>query len=302
MTIGQRGLFVVFEGGEATGKSTQARRLADTLELHNISTYLTREPGSTRLGARIRDLIMDPESGDISRKAEMLLFAADRADHVENVVMPALTEGKLVICDRFRASTMAYQAFAGGLNADKVDFISDYAAEGLQPDITFFIDLDPRIGLDRASKRNNGNRFDEKPLDYHQKIRKGFKMQRDDSWVTIDGEQTIDEIHNKVADHVMHVLHVLRKISTDPTRLFRHRGSKDPIREMVRFFDEKHDRSSEEKSAVIYWSERTTKGCHECGQKVVALATGSTPASIVAATYWCYNCKKERRVDGLAIV
>lgn len=215
MTTTQRGLFIAFEGGEGSGKSTQAKMLNEGLVNHNIRAMQTREPGGTRVGEKIREILLQRGDGAImSPVAEVLLFMADRAEHVQRTIKPFLEVGTTVITDRYSASTMAYQSYAGTLNGDHVAMLNSYASGGLKPDITFLLDVDPEVGLKRAMDKNH---FEQRGLEYHEKVRSGYLMQRDDSWITIsatDNEQmSPTEIHARILDHVLHVMHVVRHLS-----------------------------------------------------------------------------------------
>lgn len=195
MTEPYKGLFVVFEGGEGSGKTTQAKRMAKALEEDGVPHLLTHEPGGSALGYKLREILLDPDRDPISKKAEALLFAADRAEHVEKVILPALHEGRVVVCDRYIASTMAYQAYAGGLPTNTVQDFSNWASGNLYPDVTFLLDIEPVHGLQRAAMRGKTNRIDERSITYHELVRKGFLRQVDDSWVTLDARDTILELH-----------------------------------------------------------------------------------------------------------
>lgn len=213
----QRGMFIVLEGGEGSGKTTQARLLADELRALAIPTLLTREPGDTPLGAKLRALLLDRNSEPMSRKAEALLFAADRAEHVEKVIMPALEEGRVVICDRYIASTMAYQVYAtGDLGEAEVSTISDWASDDLLPDVTLFLDVDPVVGLERAMRADReNNRFEDKNLAFHERVRRGFLRQQTWSWITIDAFKSIEEVHRQILSHVLGVIHVVTALNFD---------------------------------------------------------------------------------------
>ncbi len=166
-------VFIVFEGGEGSGKTTQALALAAYLqEQHDLQVVLTSEPGGTDLGAEIRRIVVD--GGDIPAKAEALLFLADRAVHVEEVIRPALEAGKVVICDRFVDSTAIYQGVVRGLGKMWINMISTWITDKLVPDLTVLLDVDPQIGVARARWRGDTNRFDEQDLAVHQRIRAGF--------------------------------------------------------------------------------------------------------------------------------
>lgn len=208
-----KGLFIAFEGGEGSGKTTQAALLRDGLTAHGVETYLTREPGDTPIGKHVREILLNGKAGTITTKTEMLLFAADRSEHVETVLKPNLEAGRVVICDRYSASTMAYQVFAGGLDREGVQSVSDWASDGLKPDITFLLDVDPMIGLDRAGKMDGKDRYESEDLEYHDKVRKGFLEQRDDSWVVLRATCRESELHDKILDHVLHILHVVQRFT-----------------------------------------------------------------------------------------
>ena len=210
MSTTYKGLFIAFEGGEGSGKSTQARMLAEALESHDIRAYLTHEPGDTLLGKHLRGLLLHQNAGAITQKAEALLFAADRAQHVETVIRPNLDEGQVVVCDRYIASTMAYQVYGNGLDATQVACMSQWASEDLYPDITFLLDVDPVIGLERVDTGSR-NKFEAEDLIFHNKVRQGFLEQKTDSWVVLPANLSVEELHDKILDHTLHVLSVLQR-------------------------------------------------------------------------------------------
>jgi dTMP kinase len=206
-----RGLFIVLEGGDGSGKTTQAKMLSDALKIHNVDHHLTREPGDTRLGANLRALLLDRGGEPISKKAEALLFAADRAEHVEKVIRPTLNRGVMVICDRYIASTIAYQGYASGLDAPVLRTVSDWASSDLYPDLTFFLDVDPVIGLERAMKVKT-TRFEDKDLSYHHAVHRGFLEQRDQTWVTMDGMESAEVVHSKILHYVLGVMSAMKQM------------------------------------------------------------------------------------------
>ena len=157
-------LFITFEGGEGCGKSTQARALWKKLCQQNISTLLTRDPGGTAPGNEIRKTLKRKQRGSISPQAELLLFAASRAQLVAKVIRPALEEGKVVICDRFAHSTLVYQGCGRGLDLDKVKMVNNLATQNLKPDIIIFLDISPEQGL--ARKRAPKDRFESEDLPF----------------------------------------------------------------------------------------------------------------------------------------
>jgi dTMP kinase len=174
-----RGVFVVFEGGEGAGKSTQAVKLAAWLRVRGVESVVTREPGATEVGARIRGLLLDrgtlPAGSGIAPRAEALLYAADRAHHVSTVVRPALGRGAVVISDRYVDSSLAYQGAGRTLPVDEVGWLSNWATGGLRPDLVVLLDVNPRVGLARVSTRGAGtDRLESESLEFHDRVRYAF--------------------------------------------------------------------------------------------------------------------------------
>ncbi len=166
-----RGLFVALEGGEGTGKSTQARLLGAHLTHRGHEVLVTHEPGGTPPGLAIRSILLDPATGHLAPRAEALLYAADRAHHVACVVRPALARGVTVVTDRYIDSSLAYQGAGRTLARSEVEQLSRWATEGLLPDLTVLLDLDPAVGLVRAG---HPDRLEAEPLDFHQRVRAEF--------------------------------------------------------------------------------------------------------------------------------
>lgn len=166
------GLFVAFEGGEGAGKSTQIALAADWLRAQGRVVLTTREPGGTSLGAELRRLVLDP-AGDVTPRAETLLYAADRAHHVETVIGPALARGEVVLTDRFVDSTLAYQGAGRGLG-DGARAVTAWATGGLTPHLTVLLDLDPVVGLTRAGARSRPDRLEAAALSFHEAVRAEF--------------------------------------------------------------------------------------------------------------------------------
>jgi len=168
-------LFVTLEGIEGCGKSTQAARLAAHLRSRGIDVLLTREPGGTDLTAEIRRLLADPASR-LDATAELMLFLADRAQHVATLLRPALDAGTVVVCDRYSDSTMAYQGYGRGHDLAWLEELDHRASHGLKPDLTLWIDCDVEVGLGRAKRRAGGpgDRFEIEALDFHRRVRDGF--------------------------------------------------------------------------------------------------------------------------------
>lgn len=165
------GLFVVFEGGDGVGKSHHVRWLADWLTERGVEVVRTFEPGDTGLGRRIREIVLSPDTGDLAPRAEALLFAADKAQHVHEVILPALRRGAVVITDRYVDSTLAYQGAGRALSLDEVEHVNRWATEGLLPDLTVVLDLDPDRGVGALEERD---RMEDAGTDFHVRVREGF--------------------------------------------------------------------------------------------------------------------------------
>lgn len=189
-----RGRFVVFEGGEACGKTTQATRLADRLD-----ALCTREPGGTEVGRRIRELLLDPATGEVDPRAEALLMAADRAHHVATVVEPALGAGRHVVSDRYIGSSVAYQGYGRGLDPERVADISSWATRGLEPDLVILLEVPTSM----AERRRWGapDRLEAAGDGFHQRVAEGFRtmaMADPEGWVVIDGTPDVDVVEEAV--------------------------------------------------------------------------------------------------------
>ena len=165
------GYFIVFEGGEGAGKSTQEALLTEALEQRGLTVTRTREPGGTPAGEEIRRVVLSPEFEGLDPRAEALLFAAARGEHVARVIRPALERGEVVICDRYLDSSVAYQGFARGLGPRRIRDLSLWATNELLPDLTIVLDIDPADGLGRFTERD---RLEAEPLDYHRQVRAAY--------------------------------------------------------------------------------------------------------------------------------
>ena len=165
------GYFVVFEGGEGAGKSTQEALLADALRVRGLTVVQTREPGGTPAGEAIRRVVLSPEFAGLDVRAEALLFAAARGEHADKVIRPALDRGDVVICDRYLDSSVAYQGFARGLGPKRIRDLSLWATQELVPDLTIVLDIDPVEGLGRFEERD---RLEAEPMEYHRQVRAAF--------------------------------------------------------------------------------------------------------------------------------
>jgi len=188
------GAFIVFEGGEGAGKSTQERLLAEHLAAAGLPVLRTREPGGTPAAERIRAILLDPASAGLDIRAEALLFAAARGDHVARVVRPALQVGTTVICDRYLDSSVAYQGYGRQMDPEQVRQLSLWATFDLLPDLTVILDVEPRVGLARVS---DPDRLEAEPLEYHERVRHGFltiAAADPARYLVIDGSKAPDEI------------------------------------------------------------------------------------------------------------
>jgi dTMP kinase len=193
-------LFITFEGPDGSGKTTQARLLAEYLQSRGTPVLHTREPGGTAISEQIRDVVLSNRNQSIQHETEALLFSAARAQIVAELIRPALAARKIVICDRYADSTMAYQGYGLGLDLDALRAITRFATGGLVPDLTFYIDVPAEVGLARRH-RGETNRLDQKDLAYHAKVRDGFlKMARAEPqrWVVIDGTRSVEQVQRDV--------------------------------------------------------------------------------------------------------
>ncbi|MDP3972023.1 MAG: dTMP kinase [Candidatus Nanopelagicales bacterium] len=200
-----RGSFIVFEGGEGAGKSTQVKLLAAALRSDGLDVVTTREPGGSPVGERIRDLLLDPATGSLHPRAEALLFAAARADHVATLIEPGLARGAVVICDRFVDSSLAYQGVARHLGLDEVARLSSFATNGLTPDLTIVLDVDPVAGLERARRSAAADRIESEELNFHRQVRQAFidlSAADPDRYLVVPASSGIGETAEAIAGRV----------------------------------------------------------------------------------------------------
>jgi dTMP kinase len=207
----KKGLFISFEGGEGVGKSTQIELLKTSLTKKNLNVLSTREPGGTKEGELIRKFLVSGEISSWDSYSESLLFNALRREHINKIINPSLFKGDIVLCDRFIDSTIVYQGVGGGINQTLLLSLHKNFCYDLYPDITFFLSLDPKVGLDRTLSRNNKteNRFENMGLSYHQKIQDGFKALSDKNnkrFFEINAESSIEKISNQIYDHVISII------------------------------------------------------------------------------------------------
>ena len=196
------GLFVCFEGGEGAGKSTQARLLKDWLEEVGHTVLLTFEPGDTEVGKALRQIVLDPATGDLSHRTEVLLYAADKAEHVDTVVLPALARGEVVITDRYVDSALAYQGAGRDLVVTEVEHVNRWATGDLRPHLTVVLDLEPQTGLGRFEERD---RIEGQSLEFHQRVRQGFldlAAADPDHYLVVDARAAVAEIAAAIRERV----------------------------------------------------------------------------------------------------
>jgi dTMP kinase len=197
------GIFISFEGGEGSGKSTQTQLLKEYLESTGKQVLLTREPGGTPLGKRLREILLDPETGSISPRAEALLYAADRANHVHSLIQPALASGQVVITDRYLDSSVAYQGAGRILQPSEVARISRWATENLAPTLTIVMDIPAELGISRLRSLD---RLEAEPLAFHERIRQEFlniAASDPERYFVVDATQDKASIHEQIIERVL---------------------------------------------------------------------------------------------------
>lgn len=199
----KRGFFISFEGVDGSGKSTQIDRLRAFLEDRGFDVLLTREPGGTDIGEKIRRIILDPANSEMTYMTEAFLYAASRSQHVSEVIAPAVAEGKIVICDRFVDSSVAYQGYGRQLG-ECVGRINEYAVDGHMPDITFFMKVKPDVGSDRISGRKP-DRIEMENEEFYRRVYEGYEAlasRSPDRIIGIDASGSVEEIENMIRVHV----------------------------------------------------------------------------------------------------
>ena len=207
----KKGLFIVFEGGEGTGKTTAIESVYDWIREKGLDCIKTREPGGIKISEEIRQVILDKENVKMDGRTEALLYAAARRQHLVEKVIPALESGYIVLCDRFIDSSLAYQGYARGLGIDEVMSINEFAIGEYMPDISILFDLDPKIGLERLNSNNQRevNRLDLEKLDFHEKVREGYNIvynSNKDRIVKINAEKTKEEVFKDIQNIILEKL------------------------------------------------------------------------------------------------
>jgi dTMP kinase len=202
----KRGVFISFEGVEGSGKTTQAQALADWLKENGIPHIFVRDPGTTKIGERIREILLDKEYSEMHAKSEVLLFLAARSQLTYERILPALREKKVVVTDRFSDSTFAYQCYARQLPRRLISVFNRFAAAGLKPDLTFLVDIDT---IRRQERGKFNDRMETETEGYHQKVRQGYRAlaaRAKKRFKILDGEKTVDALHDIVVHYVKELL------------------------------------------------------------------------------------------------
>ncbi|MGN7361019.1 dTMP kinase [Paenibacillus sp. SAF-054] len=198
-----QGIFVTLEGGDGSGKTTVIAKVKEYLESRSIPHIMTREPGGIEIAEKIREIILNPSHTAMDSRTEALLYAASRSQHLAEKVEPALAEGKLVLCDRFVDSSLVYQGYARGIGMDEVWSINEFAIHDRMPQLTFYLDIKPEVGLARiaASHEREVNRLDLEGLPFHHKVREGYLKLAErfaDRIVVIDASQTVENVERDI--------------------------------------------------------------------------------------------------------
>lgn len=197
-----KGLFITFEGGDGCGKTTQIKLLDEYLRSKGYQTLLTREPGSKGLGIKLREILLNYD-GEVSPRAESFLFLADRAQHVDCIIKPALENGVIVLCDRHTDSTVAYQGYGRGLDLEQIHNLNSIATNGLKPDLTIVLDVDVETSQKRVGAERD--RMESAGIEFFERVRKGFleiAKQEPERVKVVDSTQTIEEIHKQILELV----------------------------------------------------------------------------------------------------
>ncbi|MBT3785544.1 dTMP kinase [bacterium] len=196
-----KGRLITFEGPEGAGKSTQLDILVSRLEKKGHKVVRTREPGGGgALSLRLRDLLLSPDTGKISIEAELFLILAARSEHMQNLILPGLRSGALVLCDRFIDSTVAYQGYGRGVALEMIKSLNRYVICGRYPDLTLIFDIPPDVGLERAGKNSDLDRIEQEKLEFHERVREGFQCLSTDSsrYHVVDSMLSVEEISEDI--------------------------------------------------------------------------------------------------------
>ncbi len=212
-----KGMFITFEGIEGSGKSTQIALLADYLTARGIRIVLTREPGGTSIGDQVRDILLDPANGSLDPMAELFLYAASRAQHLREIILPALADGRTVLCDRFSDATLAYQGYGRELDIEMIRALDRIVTAGTPPDLTFLFDIEAAQGIARARGRNSSRglekeaRFENEELSFHERVRQGYLTlvtREPDRIRVVEASGTPEAVQEKVRKSIDEILRI----------------------------------------------------------------------------------------------
>lgn len=220
ITRKNKGLFITFEGGEGVGKTTLIERLYEHLNEKGFSVFKTREPGGTDFGYHVREILLHHDGYSFGKKSELFLFLADRAQHVEEKIVPHLEENYIVLCDRFNDSSLAYQGAARSVDEELLRTFCHFAASGLKPDLTLFLDLDPAIGLERSSRSkkigDSHDRIEREELAFHTKVREAFlnfAEKEPERFRVVNASLGSEEVFKKAMDEIQPKLEIVSCIN-----------------------------------------------------------------------------------------
>jgi len=205
----KNGKFITLEGSEGTGKTTNMLAIKDFLEQQGIEVVMTREPGGTPIAEKIRDLLLDKENTDLCSDAELLLMFAARCQHLNELILPALEQGKWVISDRFSDASFAYQGAGRGLSWERITILKDWVQGETSPDMTLLFDLPVEVGMARAKKRGPTDRFEEEKIQFFKKVRQGYLQLADaepQRFNIIDAAKNLEQVQSQVLKHIEDLL------------------------------------------------------------------------------------------------
>ena len=199
-------MFITLEGPEGSGKSSQLPLLAEFLRARGHDVICTREPGGTKIGDQIREVLVRMDNVELHPRTEILLFLSARAQLVEELVLPSLADGKIVICDRYGDSTLAYQGYGHGLDLEKLRMMLQFATNGLKPDLTILLDVDVMVGLKRKKAKDEWNRLDAYEISFHERVREGYHQlaaQDPKRWCIVDASQSAELVQENIRQIVI---------------------------------------------------------------------------------------------------
>ena len=209
-TVPNRGLFITFEGTDGAGKTTQIERLTVDLRQTGYDVCLTREPGGTPISEQIRDMLLNPDHSEMAATTELLLYAASRAQHVSEVIKPALEAGKVVISSRFADATVVYQGYGRGLDLERIHHLNRIATDGVKPDVTFVLDLPVEIGLQRVQNSRGGlDRLEREKIEFHRRLREGYQIiakQEPERLKIIDAQVSPEQVYTQIQEAIQPLL------------------------------------------------------------------------------------------------